>query len=185
MPSGGTHEHAPSERRPADPAADRFMATLYVELRALARRYLRRERPGHTLQTTALVHEAYLRLANQGMPVESKEQFLALAAGAVRRILVDHARRHAVRGKGIPRVSLEDVEDGHGAIQADFLALDEALEKLARTDDRQSRVVELRFFAGMSVDETARALAVSPRTVDGEWKAARTWLARELSQVRQ
>ena len=158
------------------------MAALYEDLRTLAGRYLRRERRGHTLETTALVHEAYLRLARQAHAVESKEQFLALAAGTVRRILVDHARRYLLRGARVPVVALADVE-GDAPVRTDFLAVHEALEKLARVDERRSRIVELRFFAGMSVDETARALAVSPRTVDGEWKSARAWLARELDRA--
>ena len=174
-------------------ALDDLMPRVYGELRALADAYMRRERAGHTLQPTALVHEAFLRLLR--LPpgsVQNRVHFFALAAQAMRRILADHARRHraAKRGGSAVRVPLEIVEGGAGAAPAagGFPAqpevaaddLDTALDDLAKLDARQARVVELRFFGGLSIEETAEVLAVSPATVKRDWLVARAWLHREL-----
>jgi RNA polymerase sigma factor (TIGR02999 family) len=172
-------------------ALDDLLPRVYDELRALADSYMRRERVGHTLQPTALVHEAFLRLLR--LPpgsVQNRVHFFALAAQAMRRILADHARRHraAKRGGNAVRVPLELVEGGASAAMAggepaDEVAaddLDAALEDLAKLDARQSRVVELRFFGGLSIEETAEVLGVSPATVKRDWLVARAWLHREL-----
>jgi len=174
--------------RSGDPTAlDDLLPRVYDELRALADAYMRRERAGHTLQPTALVHEAFLRLLR--LPpgsVQNRIHFFALAAQAMRRILADHARRHraAKRGGGAVRVPLELVEGGAPAAPAgdDVAAddLDAALEDLAKLDERQARVVELRFFGGLSIEETAEVLAVSTATVKRDWLVARAWLHREL-----
>jgi len=174
--------------RSGDPTAlDDLLPRVYDELRALADAYMRRERAGHTLQPTALVHEAFLRLLR--LPpgsVQNRIHFFALAAQAMRRILADHARRHraAKRGGGAVRVPLELVEGGAPAAPAgdDVAAddLDAALEDLAKLDERQARVVELRFFGGLSIEETADVLAVSTATVKRDWLVARAWLHREL-----
>jgi len=165
-------------------AASRLLPLVYDQLRALAGRYMKRERPDHTLQPTALVHEAYLRLIDgDRVDLNGKTHFFALAASQMRRILADHARARnaAKRGGKTRRVSLHDgagfKEDG----VVDMLVLDEALERLGRESPRQSRVVELRYFGGLSVEETARTLGVSASTVKGDWRVARAWLARELS----
>jgi RNA polymerase sigma factor (TIGR02999 family) len=176
-------------------ALDDLMPRVYDELRALADAYMRRERAGHTLQPTALVHEAFLRLLR--LPpgaVQNRVHFFALAAQAMRRILADHARRHraAKRGGNAVRVPLELVEGGAAAAAmggapamggSDDVAaddLDAALEDLAKLDARQARVVELRFFGGLSIEETAEVLAVSPATIKRDWLVARAWLHREL-----
>ena len=175
-------------------ALDDLIPRVYDELRSLADAYMRRERAGHTLQPTALVHEAFLRLLR--LPpgsVQNRVHFFALAAQAMRRILADHARRHraAKRGGSAVRVPLELVEGTPGAPAVPGVAaaapaevaaddLDTALEDLAKLDPRQSRVVELRFFGGLSIEETAEVLAVSPATVKREWLVARAWLLREL-----
>jgi RNA polymerase sigma factor (TIGR02999 family) len=174
--------------RSGDPTAlDDLLPRVYDELRALADAYMRRERAGHTLQPTALVHEAFLRLLR--LPpgsVQNRVHFFALAAQAMRRILADHARRHraAKRGGNAVRVPLVLVEGGAPAAAAgdDVAAddLDAALEDLAKLDERQARVVELRFFGGLSIEETAEVLAVSPATVKRDWLVARAWLHREL-----
>jgi RNA polymerase sigma factor (TIGR02999 family) len=168
-------------------ALDDLLPRVYDELRALADSYMRRERAGHTLQPTALVHEAFLRMLR--LPpgsVQNRVHFFALAAQAMRRILADHARRHraAKRGGSAVRVPLELVEAGAPASAAgeDVAAddLDAALEDLAKLDPRQARVVELRFFGGLSIEETAEVLAVSTATVKRDWLVARAWLHREL-----
>jgi RNA polymerase sigma factor (TIGR02999 family) len=165
------------------------MPVVYDELRRQAARYMRREPVGHTLQTTAVVHEAYLRLVEQDSARwQSRTHFFAVAAQLMRRILVDHARgRQAVKrggaeGRGaagrLPLEVAEGVPDGQPAV--DVLALDEALRRLAELDPKQSRVVELRYFAGLGIEETAEVLGVSPATVKREWSTARAWLRREL-----
>ena len=173
-------------RQGDDSAAARLMPLVYEELRSVARSLLAAERPGHTLQATALVHEAYLRLVSQSDPRwEGRVHFFAVAARMLRRILVDYARgRNAdKRGGGAARLTLVDgVEPGEaGHEPLDLLALDEALDELEGCDERQSRVVELRFFAGLDVDETAQALGVSPRTVKDDWGFAKAWLRTRLS----
>lgn len=165
-------------------AFDRVFPIVYDELRRVAHYRLQFERAGHTLDTTALVHETYLKLASlDRIQYEGRAHFFALAAQAMRNILVSYALRHRAqkRGGGVPAVPLnEDLMLSDG--QADsILALDEALERLRRLDERQHRVVECRFFGGLSVEETAEALSVSPATVKRDWNHARAWLNRELS----
>jgi RNA polymerase sigma-70 factor (ECF subfamily) len=167
-----------------DSAVNRLMPLVYDELRALAESYLQQERPDHTLQATALVHEAYVRLVRQEeVEWQSRAHFFAVAAQAIRRILVDHARgrQRAKRGGDRQRVRLEeDVALAKGR-DLDLLALDEAMEKLATLHERQARIVELRFFGGLSLKDVAKFLGISPRTVDGDWSMARAWLRRELA----
>jgi RNA polymerase sigma-70 factor (ECF subfamily) len=163
-------------------ARDRLMPIVHDALRRLAHNYMRRERAGHTLQTTALVNEAYLRLAGiEGLPWRDRVHFFAIAATLMRRVLVDYARQRArdKRGGGVSVTSLDDeVIAAQPAV--DVVALDEALERLAAVDPQQSRVVELRFFAGLSVKETAEALGISPATVKRDWATAKLWLYHEL-----
>lgn len=164
-------------------AADKLLPMVYDEFRALARHYLAQERMNHTLQPTALVHEAYMKLVDQTrVDWQGKSHFFAVAAQAMRRILVDHARsrQRDKRGGGRARVVLDEAVALSPQKDEDVLALDEALEKLAQVDARQAKVVELRFFGGMNVDEVAQALGVSKRTVEGDWTFARAWLSREL-----
>jgi RNA polymerase sigma factor (TIGR02999 family) len=156
---------------------------LYHELRRLAHAYMRRERPGHSLQTTALVNELYIRLAAQRQPnARSRAQFFGISAQLMRRILVDHARarQYSKRGAGARQVPLEDIVLLSPESGPDVLALDEALERLARIDDRKARVVELRYFGGLTAEESAVALGISPVTVARDWSFARAWLKREL-----
>jgi RNA polymerase sigma factor (TIGR02999 family) len=165
-------------------AAARLLPLVYDELHAVAQRCLRRERRDHTLQPTALVNEAYLRLVDRDDVAEAdRERFMPIAAQAMRRVLVDHARRRnrAKRGGGIwQRVTLGGAVAPAGHDVVDLVALDDALKRLADQDSRLSQVVELRFFGGLSIDQTARVLGVSDRTVDNDWYVARAWLAREL-----
>jgi RNA polymerase sigma factor (TIGR02999 family) len=174
-----------------DGALNDLLPIVYGELRRQARRELRREAVGHTLQPTALVHEAYLRLIDQRRAHwESRTQFFAVAAKAMRRILVDHARarRRAKRGGGATQVTLTGVSAGEDpmvdsdAMPIDTLDLDEALTRFAALDPEKARLVELRYFAGLSIPEAAAALGVSPATVGREWAVARAWLRRELSR---
>jgi RNA polymerase sigma factor (TIGR02999 family) len=144
---------------------------------------MRREKPGRTLQTTALVHEAYLRLLKDAsLSFENRAHFLGVAARAMREILIEHARARAARkrGGGGVRVTLDDAVASLAAPSIDVLALEEALQRLTRLDQRHARVVELRYFGGMSVEETAAALGLSPATVKRDWTLARAWLYREL-----
>ena len=165
-------------------AGDALVPLVYAELRRQAKRTLRREGEGHTLQATALVHEAWLRLDGQHEARwESRTQFLAVAAQMMRRVLVDHARtrRALKRGGGGTQVTLGDADHAAAASDAvDVLALDDALARLALLDPRKARLVELRYFAGMSIPEAAAALGVSQATVGREWAVARMWLRREL-----
>lgn len=164
-------------------AGERFFAMLYKELRRRAAAHLRRERPDHTLQPTALVHEAYLRLVDQRqLSWQNRIQFLALASRMMRRILVDHARRRQM-GKRSGRwlqVTLDDRVLSPDDADLDVLTLHELLHRLAEFDPRKSQVVELRYFGGLSLEETAHALRVSPATADREWRAARAWLYNQL-----
>jgi RNA polymerase sigma factor (TIGR02999 family) len=150
----------------------------------LARRYLKRERAGHTLQTTSLVNEAYLRLVDyKRMRWQNRAHFFAVSAQLMRRILVEHARRHNLkRGGGVQHVSLDTARMSGGNRGADLVALDDALEALSRLDPRKAQVVELRFFAGLSVEETAEVLRVSPVTVMRDWSSGRAWLYREMTR---
>ncbi len=163
------------------------MPLVYAELRSLARRYLRRERSDHTLQATALVHEAYLRLVDQrGVTWQNRAHFFGVAAQAMRRILVDHARRHHAAKRGGPafKISLDDVVVAAQERSDDVLALDDALTRLTALDPRQGQIVELRVFSGLTVEETAEALGISPATVKREWMSAKAWLTREVRQPR-
>jgi RNA polymerase sigma-70 factor (ECF subfamily) len=165
-------------------ALNALVPALYRELRALAHRYIRRERAGHTLQTTSLVHEAYLRLVGQrSVPWQNRDQFLGLAAHMMRRILVNYAvaRRREKRGGAEPALSIDEVPEVAAAPDLHVIALHEALEALERVDPRQAKIVELRYFAGLGVEETARVIGVSPATIHREWATARQWLYRALS----
>lgn len=173
-----------AELSAGDPAAlPKLMPLVYEELRALANRALRRERSDHTLATTALVNEAYLRLVDQRNPHwRHRTHFFAVAAQLMRRILVDHARgrRAAKRGGGQARVALDDAVDLAEGRAVDLIALDEALTRLAELDPQQGRLVELRFFGGLTLEETAAALEISLATVKREWTSAKAWLRREI-----
>jgi len=164
-------------------AREALIPLVYDELRRLARRYLRRERPDHTLQSAALVNEAYLRLIRQDQPQwQNRAHFFGVAAQLMRHILVDHARNRAAakRGAGAPRLTLDPDVALPQARDVDLVALDDALNQLAALDPQQSRLVELRFFGGLSIDETSVVLGVSPATVKREWATARAWLQREM-----
>jgi RNA polymerase sigma-70 factor (ECF subfamily) len=164
-------------------ALDRLTPIVYGELRRLARRYLKREHTGHSLQTTALVNEAYMRLVDyKRMQWQDRAHFFAVSSQVMRRILVEHARRHNLkRGGDTPHVSLEEAALVSDDRAADMVALDDALNALARQDARKVQVVEMRFFGGLSVEETAEVLKVSPVTVMRDWSTARAWLYRELT----
>lgn len=164
-------------------AREALIPLVYDELRRLARRYLRRERPDHTLQSAALVNEAYLRLIRQDQPQwQNRAHFFGVAAQLMRHILVDHARNRAAakRGAGAPRLTLDPDVALPQARDVDLVALDDALNQLAALDPQQSRLVELRFFGGLSIEETSVVLGVSPATVKREWATARAWLQREM-----
>jgi RNA polymerase sigma-70 factor (ECF subfamily) len=171
--------------REGDTAAfDRLVPLVYEELRRVARSHLRREAPGHVLQTTALVHEVYLRLVDvDRLTVNGRTHFFAVAARLMRQILVDDARRKRTdkRGGGVAMLGLDEVSPPAPTPSVDVLALDEALETLSTFDVRQCRVVELRFFAGLNLEEAAEALGVSTATVEREWALAKSWLYQRLS----
>jgi len=164
-------------------ALEKLTPIVYKELHRLARRYMRGEQPGHSLQTTALVNEAYIRLVDYDrMRWQNRAHFFAVSAQLMRRILVDHARRHNLkRGGGVPHISLEESALIGGERDSNLLALDNAMNALARLDPRKVQVVEMRFFGGLSVEETAEVLKVSAITVKREWRAAKAWLYRELT----
>ena len=164
-------------------ALDGLTPIVYAELRRLAHRYMRQEHAGHTLQTTALVNEAYIRLVDyRRMQWQNRAHFFAVSAQLMRRILVEHARRHNLkRGRGVQHVSLEDAVVVSGDPDIDLAALDDALNALARVDPRKVQVVEMRFFGGLSVEETATVLKVSPVTVRRDWSSAKIWLYRALT----
>jgi RNA polymerase sigma-70 factor, ECF subfamily len=168
-------------------ALERLIPLVYADLRKLARAHLRREQPGHSLQATALVHEVYLRLVNlDRLRVENRTHFIAVAARLMRQILVDHARRQRAgkRGAAVPVVSLDGVapqaEPAAGGCDLDILALDRALDELASFDAQQCRIIEMRFFGGLTIDETAEALDISTATVERDWAFARAWLYDRL-----
>jgi RNA polymerase sigma factor (TIGR02999 family) len=163
-------------------ALHRLLPLVYEELRRIARRHLRGERPDHTLQTTALIHEAYLRLVAQGTPAaEDRSHFIALTSHLMRQILVDHARaRLAKKRDGGCRITLAEDLAGAVPVETDVLAVDDALGRLAVLDPQQARVVELRYFGGLSIRETAEVLGVSEATVKRDWATARAWLHREI-----
>jgi RNA polymerase sigma factor (TIGR02999 family) len=165
-------------------ALDRLTPLVHEELHRLAHRHMRLERPNHTLQTTALVNEAYVRLVDQrNLHWKNRAHFFSIASRLMRRILVDLARAHhgPKRGGGAPQVSLDEAAMVSRERAAELVALDEALTRLARMDERKSKVVELRFFGGMSVEETAEALGVSPITIKRDWSTAKAWLYREIA----
>jgi RNA polymerase sigma factor (TIGR02999 family) len=163
-------------------ALDRLLPLVYDELRRLANRYMRRERPGHTLQTSALINEAYLRLIDVQVRWESRAHFFGIAARLMRQILVDHARaqHNLKRGGNQLRVSLAEAAEISGQA-TDLIALDEALKTLEALDEQQSRLVELRYFGGLTIEETAEVLQVSTATVEREWRSARAWLRRQMT----
>ncbi|MFQ5655061.1 MAG: sigma-70 family RNA polymerase sigma factor [Planctomycetota bacterium] len=166
-------------------AFSRLLPMIYDELRRIARRYFHREQVGHTLQPTALVHEAYLKLVNHhNVEFQSRRHFVAVAARAMRQVLVNHAehRRAAKRGGGWGRVELDDTLSLYEDRSVDLLELDEALDRLAGLDEKQAKLVELRFFGGLTVEETARVLGLSRRTAEREWTMARAWLRCELTR---
>lgn len=175
-----------SQARAGDDAAvNQLLPVVYDELRALAQNYLTRERPDHTLQATALVHEAYVRLIKQDkVEWESRAHFFAVAAQAIRRILVDHARTHGRQKRGGAHQQVEMSEASATVPERDMnlVALDEALSNLEQLNPRQAKIVELRYFGGLSLKEVAEVLAVSPRTVDGDWAMARAWLRQALTE---
>jgi RNA polymerase sigma factor (TIGR02999 family) len=164
-------------------ALDRLLPLIYAELRRIASRHLRRERPGHTLQPTAVVHEAYLKLVQVPEPQwRDRAHFFAVAARMMRQVLIDHARAHQAqkRGGALRKVSIEDLAAPGVTADIDLLALEKALGQLGDFDPQQGRVVELRYFGGLTIEETAEVIGVSPATVKREWMMARAWLRREL-----
>ena len=166
-------------------ALDKLLPLVYDELRRLAHNYLRRERAEHTLQTTALVHEAYLKLIDQrSVDWKNRAQFFALSAQAMRRILLDNARKHisAKRGKG-EKISLDDAAEISIEMDENLIALDMALQELEQLDEKQSKIIELRYFGGLTIEETAEVLKISPATVKREWTFARAWLYQRLSET--
>jgi len=172
--------------RSGDKAAlDRLMPLVYTELRRIAVRYLQGERSDHTLQSTALVHEAYVRMTEQNLPEwQNRAHFFAVAAQIMRQILVDYARSHRAskRGGDVYKLALEEAEEQPRVIDVDIVALDDALKSLAEMDEQQSRVVELKFFGGLSIEDTAEVLGISSSTVKRDWITARAWLYRELNR---
>jgi len=165
-------------------AAEQLIPLVYQELRRLAGHYMRAERPDHTLQATALVHEAYLKLVDQTqVTYQNRAHFFGIAAQLMRRILVDHARAHQAekRGSG-QKLQLDEAAALPESREVDLVALDEALQELAKLDPQQSRIVELRFFAGLSIEETATVLEISPATVKRDWAMARAWLHQQIQK---
>jgi RNA polymerase sigma factor (TIGR02999 family) len=164
--------------------ADKFIPIVYEELRRQARRFLRRERGNHTLETAALVHEVYIRLVDQkDINWQSRAHFFGVAAEMMRRILVNYAvnRNRQKRGGGVPKITLDEkIQVGQLDRDVDLIALDEALGRLEKLDARQARIVELRYFGGLSIEETSEVLGISPATVKRDWNMARTWLRSEL-----
>jgi len=166
-------------------ALDTLMPLVYAELRRLAQHYLRQERSDHTLQSTALVHEAYLRLAGQNPPQwQNRAHFFGIAAHVMRQILVEYARAHNTekRGGGACKLTLDAALDIQQKTDVDVIALDDALDRLCELDPQQSRIVELRFFAGLTIEDTAEVIGISPATVKRDWTSARAWLHREIAR---
>ncbi|MEM1055312.1 MAG: sigma-70 family RNA polymerase sigma factor [Bacteroidota bacterium] len=191
MAAPGSHaitEHLHAWRRGDEDAVRHLMPLVYEELRRMAHQQLQHERPGHTLDTSALVHEAYDRLRRlHCIDWVDRAHFLAIAARAMRRVLINHAeaRRTQKRGSGVPPIPLEEIQVAAPGREVSFeglLALDHALQTLATRDARQARVVECRFFGGLTIPETAETLGISPATVKRDWEHARAWLNRELSR---
>ena len=168
-------------------ALARLLPLVYKELRRVAGRQMRDERPGHTLQPTALVHEAFLRLVDQNhADWQNRAQFVGVAGQLMRRLLVDHARRRHAAKRGVPVTLDEGIFDGGGKADhsEEILAVDEVLGRLQELDPRQARIVELRYFGGLSVEETAEVVGISPRTVKSDWAMARSWLRSQLSDMK-
>jgi len=166
-------------------ALDDLMPLVYEELRRLAQHYLQRERSDHTLQSTALVHEAYMRMLGQKLPDwQNRAHFFGVAARLMRQILVEYARGHQAgkRGGNACKVTLDEGALLSQKTDVDVILLDDALQDLAKLDEQQSRIVELRFFAGLSIDDTSEVLGISPATVSRQWTTARVWLHREISR---
>ena len=166
-------------------ALEKLVPLVHSELRRLARRYLGRENPGHTLQTSALINEAYIRLiGHEQVQWQNRSHFFAVAAQVMRHILVDHARAHlyAKRGGGARHISLDGVEVITGQRAAELVALDDALSILATLDSRKGQIIELRFFGGLTIEETAEALNISAKTVTREWRSAKAWLHQQMSK---
>lgn len=166
-------------------ALDALIPLVYEELRRIAQHYLRNERPGHTLQSTALVHEAYVRLIKQDLPQwQNRAHFFAVAAQLMRQILVDHARAYRAdkRGGGACKLTLDEAEKDSQPLDVDIVALDDALKTLSSMDPQQGKVVELKFFGGLSIEDTAEVLGISASTVKRDWITARAWLHRELDR---
>ena len=163
-------------------ALERLTPLVYEELRTLAASYMKRERAGHTLQATAVVHEAYVRLIDMDVPWEDRAHFFSVAARLMRRILVDHARRHRAgkRGEGVRCVAIDEAKDLPASTEMPILALDHALDRLERVDADLARIVELRAFGGLTIEEAAHVLSVSPSTAKRDWRTAKAWLNREL-----
>jgi len=167
-------------------ALDALTPLVYDELRRLAGHYLRRERPDHTLQSTALVHEAYMRLIDQrNVRWQNRAQFFGLASELIRRILVDHARakQAAKRGGTVVKLTLDEALDASVGRDLDLVRLDDSLKALAEVDAQQGRIVELRYFAGLTIEETAEALDISPATVKRDWVVAKAWLRRQMDKT--
>ena len=188
MASSGRQHEADSAARQTDSSCGLpdILPAVYDELREIAARHLRHERPGHTLQTTAVLHEAYMRLAEQdGRRWASRADFCAAATQAIRRVLIDYARSHGAAkrgGSGMRRVQLDATVLAVSQPSIELLELDEALTRLAALSERQARVVELRYFGGLSEEEAAETLGISRRTVQKDWRIARAWLLRELGR---
>lgn len=163
-------------------AAETLLPLIYQELHRLAKAYMRRERPDHTLQATALIHEAYIRLAHEEVDWTSRQHFIGVAAHVMRRVLVDYARAHKAerRGGGLKRIDLDDALALSVDRIEEILSLDEVLNRLAEANPRQARVVELRYFGGLSIEQIAPLLGIAPRSVKRDWTLARLWLYREL-----
>jgi RNA polymerase sigma factor (TIGR02999 family) len=166
-------------------ALDELMPLVYGELRRLAASHFRREKPGHTLQSTAVVHEAFMRLVNQrDVRWQNRAHFYGIAAQMIRRILLDYARSRQAgkRGAGAVKLQLDDALGVPEQKSLDILALNDALDRLSEMDERQSRIVELRYFSGLSIEETGEVMQLSPATIKREWNSARAWLFREMSR---
>jgi RNA polymerase sigma factor (TIGR02999 family) len=168
-------------------ALETLIPLVYQELRRLAHSYLQRERSDHTLQSTALVHEAYLRLAGENAPQwQNRAHFFGIAAHVMRQILVEYARAHSAEKRGGPnacKLTLEDALQLPQTINVDVIALDGALQRLTELDEQQGRIVELRFFAGLTIEDTSEVLGISPATVKRDWTSARAWLYREIDRT--
>jgi RNA polymerase sigma-70 factor (ECF subfamily) len=164
-------------------ASEKLLPLVYQELHRLAKAYMRRERPDHTLQPTALINEAYLRLAGDTTDWQNHSHFIAVAANVMRRVLVDHARMHnaGIRGGSLQRVEFEEGIAISSERSAEMIALDDALDELAKVSPRQAKVVELRYFAGLSVDEIGAIMKIAPRSIQRDWASARVWLFERMT----